>query len=884
MTWLRVLASKCSGLFRKGRLERQLDEDVRAHLDMLVEENLGKGMDPEEARHAALRQFGNVGRMKEECRDRWSIRFIDELVQDIRFGLRQLRRNPGFTAVAVLTLALGIGANTAIFSSVNAMLIHPFAFQALDRAVDVWETVPKQGLWHIDASPACFEAWREHNKTLVLMAAGHNWSANLTGREHAERMGGYRVSADFFSLLGIAPRLGRTIAAGDFSPDRDHVVVLSYALWQRLFGADPSAVGKSLLLNGQKYSVIGVMPSDFDFPVGVEVWAPMNLDAAAQADHTDHYLQVFGRLKPGVSMSQAQADLATVSAGLARQYPATNAGHSVRVLGLVDDVAQGSRQFLTVLMGAAAFVLILACANVANLQLARATARQKEISIRRALGAGRARIAGQLLIESLLVSLAAGGAGTLLAGWGLKLLKRGIPPFIVQHIPGLKHLQVDPYVLLFTLAVSLLTGLLVGMAPAIHSTGSDMNAALKESTRSATSSRGSQRLRALFVVTEVALALVLLVGAGLMVGGFRTMLNANPGYDRRGVLTFRLSLPSYEYRDDARRRAFYQQLLARLEVLPGVESASVVTSLPSGWSWNQTFYRAEGQPPAAPGEMRTAVEQSVSPGFLRTLCVPLIEGRFFSGFDGPSTTPTVVLSENLARRVWPNQDPVGKRIRFGTGDAQGPWRTVVGVIGGIKESPFAQHAEPTAYFPYDQLPQASAGVMVRVVGDPTALAPAARMQARSINPDVPIYDVRTLEQLIGDNLSGVKSSARMMIVDGIIALLLAATGIFALMAYSVAQRTHDIGVRMALGALPQDVVKMLVGGSMKLAALGIAIGIPLAIALTTALESFLFGAIAMNIPILAGATLGLAAVAALAGYIPARRAAKVDPMVALRYE
>jgi predicted permease len=882
------MATRIVSLFRnllsKNTVEQSLDQELQSSIELLTQEKMKQGLSRSVARREALIELGGIEQVKEKVRAVRAGRILEDFARDVRFVFRTLAKSPGFTAVAVLTLALGIGANTAIFSSVNAMLIHPFAFRALDRAVDVWETVPKQGLWHIDATPASFQAWRDHNKTVELMAAARGWSANLTAGEHAERIEGYQVSADFFPLLGIAPHLGRAIAASDFSPQRDHVVVLSYGLWQRLTGADPRVVGKTLLLNREKYSVAGVMPSDFDFPVGVEAWAPMDLDAAAQADHSDHYLQVFARLKPSVSTSRAQADLATVSARLARQYPTTNAGHSVSVLGLVDDVAQGSQQFLTVLMGAAAFVLILACANVANLQLARATARQKEISIRRALGASRARIVWQSLIESLLVSLAAGGAGTLLAGWGLKLSKRGIPPFIVQHIPGLKHLQVDPYVLLFTLAVSLVAGILVGMAPAIHASRSDVNAVLKENTRSATSSRAAQRLRGLFVVTEVSLALVLLVGAGLMVAGFRTMLNADPGYDRRGVLTFRLSLPSYEYRNDARRRAFYQQLLARLEVLPGVESASVVTSLPSGWTSNQTFYRAEGQPPAAPGEMRTAVEQSVSPGFLHTLHVPLREGRFFSASDGPNTPPAVVLSENLARRIWPNQDPIGKRIRFGTGDAQGPWRTVVGVIGGIKQSPFAQHADPTAYFPYDQLPQASAGVMLRAAGDPTALARAARAQTRGIDPDVPIYDVRTLEQLIGDNLSGVQSSAHMMIADGVIALLLAATGIFALMAYSVAQRTHDIGVRMALGALPRDVVKMLVGRSMKLAALGMAIGIPLAIALTNALESFLFGAIAMSIPILAGVTLALASVAALAGYIPARRATKVDPMVALRCE
>jgi putative ABC transport system permease protein len=806
------------------------------------------------------------------------------LMQDVRYGLRMLAKNPAFTVVAIITLGLGIGANTAVFSGVNAMLLRPFPFQDLDRVVAVWETVPKQDHWHIAAAPANFLDWRERSKTLEFLAAGHGWSANLTGGGLAERVEGYQVTADFFPLLGIVPQLGRPIAAGDFAPGRDNVVVLSYGLWQRYLGGDPSVVGKSLVLNGQDFTVVGVMPADFDFPVGTEAWAPLNLDAAAQADRADHYLQVIGRLKPGVSKSQAQADLATLADSLAQQYPQTNAGHSVRVMGLVEDLTWGTWQFLLALLGAAAFVLLLACANVANLQLARATARRKEIAVRRALGASRERIACQLLVESLMLALAGGATGLLLASWSGELMRREIPVFIVQHIPGLKHMQVDSTVLVFTLGVSLLTAILAGLAPALQVSHADLNAALKEGMRGATSSPAGQRLRALLVVSEVTLALVLLVGAGLMVKGFRHLLNANPGFDRSHVLTLRIALPSYEYRDEARIRHFYAQLLDRLQALPGVESAAMVTSLPSSWNWNQTLYRAEDQLPAAPGEVRATVQQFVTPDFLRTLHVPLLEGRFFSSADGPDASPVVVLSASLARRLWPNQEAVGRRIKFGFNDATDPWRTVVGVVGDIKRSQFEREAYPTAYFPFDQLPQASTGIMIRVAGDPLALAAAARAQVRSVDPSVPAFDIRTLERLVSDNVSGVDFSARMMVAFGVIALALASAGISAVMAYSVSQRGHEIGVRMALGARPVDVLTMLVGRAMKLVVLGLAIGVPLALALTEALSSALFGTLALDIPVFLAITASLAAVAALAGYIPARRATKLDPMEALRHE
>jgi putative ABC transport system permease protein len=806
------------------------------------------------------------------------------LTQDLKYGLRMLAKDPGFTAVAVIALALGIGANTVIFSSVNAMLLHPFAFKHLDRIVAVWETVPKQNENRIKAAPANFRDWKEQSKGFDMLAAVHGWSVNLTGAAVAERVEGYQVTAGFFPLLGMPPMLGRAITEGDYQPGHTSVVVLSYGFWQRHLGGDPGIVGKGLHLNGQEFTVIGIMPADFEYPVGGEAWAPLDLGATENADRAAHYLQVIGRLKPGTTMAQAQADLETIAAHLAQQYPQTNAGHGVRVVSLVEDLTTGSRQFLLVLMGAAVFVLLLACANVANLQLARATARQKELAVRLALGASRWQITRQLLLESVVLALLGGFVGVLLAGWGSELTQRTIPPFILEHIPGIKHMKIDSGVLVFSLVVTLLTGILAGLAPALHVSNPDPNEALKEGVRGGSASPGRQRLRALLVVTEVALALVLLVGAGLMVKGFGTLLNRYPGFDRSNVLTFRIALAESKARDKARVRDFYAQVIEKLQALPGVDSAAALTSLPSGWGWNRTEYTAEGQPPAAPGEMRVAVWQSITPGFFRALRIPLLEGRLLTAQDGPDAPLVIVISQSMAHRIWGSQDAIGKRIKSGRAESSEPWQTVVGVVGDIAQSPFDPVPEPTAYFPFAQLPLASSALVMRTSGDPVALAAAARAQVRSVDTDQPPYDMRTLAQIISDNVSGVEYSARMMFVFGVVALVLSASGIYALMTYSVTQRTHEIGVRMALGAQRGDVLRLVLGYAIKLAIIGLAIGVPVALALTRALSSVLFGVVRIDTPVFALFTLLLALVAALAAYIPARWATQVDPLVALRYE
>jgi putative ABC transport system permease protein len=662
------------------------------------------------------------------------------------------------------------------------------------------------------------------------------------------------------------------------------VVVVGYGFWQQRLGGNPGVIGSRVRLNSQDFTIIGVMPTDFEYPMGVEVWGPLDLRLAEQADRTSHYLQVIGRLKPGGSISQAQADLQAVAGRLAQQFPQTNAGHSARLVNLVNELLSGSREFILVLMGAAGFVLLLACANVANLQLAQGSARQKEIAVRVALGASRGRIARQLLIESVLQSLLGAAAGLTLASWDLQWRRGSIPAFILQHIPGIKHMRVDGYVLAFTAAVAVAAGILAGLGFAWHASRIDLNEALKESSRGAGPSSSSHRLRGLLVVTEVALALVLLTGAGLMVKGFRHLVNTNPGYDRQSVLTFQIALPESKYRDESQVRALYDQLVERLGALPGVEAAAAASSLPGQWNWTRTEYAAEGQAPAAPGELRLAIMEAVTPEIFRVLRIPVVRGRALTAQDGPNSTRVVVLNASLAKRLWPGENPLGKRLHFGSNESIPPWRTVVGVVGDIEPGPWDHTGPPMAYFPLAQLTQRSLSIAVRTLGDPTALATAARAQVQALDQEQPVFDVRALEKIIDDDLSGVKVSADMMTVYGLIALVLSASGIFALMAYSVSQRTHEIGVRMAMGAQHKDVLRMVVGRALTLALIGLAIGVPAALALTRALSSVLLGVIQVDTSILVGFTLLLGFVAAFAAYIPARWATQVDPLVALRYE
>lgn len=806
------------------------------------------------------------------------------LLQDVRYGRRMLWKRPGFTAVAVITLALGIGANTTTFSTVNAMLLRPFPFPGLDRIVTVWETAPRQNDYQLSPAPANFRDWSEQSKEIEQLAAVRGWDANLTRGSVAEHVEGSQVTENFFSLLGMSPQVGRYIGRADFQDGVAPVVVISHGFWQQHLGADPAIVGRQLLLNGQKFTVVGITSADFDFPTGSKVWTPLDLNGPAKEDRENHYLTVFGRLRDGVSIPQAQANVETIADSLGRQYPGSNAGHGVRVRNTVEDLTVGSRQFVLMLMGAAVFVLLLACANVANLQLARASGRQREIALRAALGASRWQVGRQLLVESVLLALLGSGMAILLSGWWLNIIRSTIPPFIVEHIAGLKHLQVDLRVFMFTVLTAVATGILAGLAPAWHFSRPDVNDTLKESARGGSATARRQRFRTLLVISEIALSLVLLVGAGLMVKGFRTLIANDMGFDRSKVLTFHVVLPEARYRDKDRIRSYYEQVLRNIQALPGVESAACVTSLPSGWTWNWIPFTAEGKPPASPADMPSAISQVVTPGFFPALRVPLRQGRMLSDQDGANTPPVVVISETMARQNWPDQNPLGKHIQMGRPEAAQPLRTVVGVVGDVQPVPLDHDPAPTAYVPFAQQPEGVSALVVRTSGDPLTIAGPVNAQLRAVDSDQPAYDIRTLEQVVADGLSGIESSARMMMSFAVCALILAAAGIFAVMAYSVTQRTHEIGVRVALGARRSDVLRLVVGAALRMAAIGLGIGLVLAVLLTRALSSALFGVVRIDAVTISVLTLVLASVAAAAAYIPARWAMDVDPTVALRYE
>ncbi len=804
-------------------------------------------------------------------------------MQDIHYAVRSLRSRPAFTAVAVLTLAVGIGANTTIFSTVNAMLLEPFAFPQLGRVVTVWETAPDEHNLRLDAAAANFRDWREQSTSFSGLAAAAGGDANLTGVNVAEHVEGSRVTGDFFSVLALPAQLGRTIERTDFVDGAAPVVVLGYDFWRQHLGADPLIVGKDLRLNGRKVTVVGVAAEALDFPLGSQLWTPLDLSGAAGEDRSAHDLTVIGRLKDGVSLAIAQAELRNIGVRSAEQYPQTNARHGVAVRRIAEDFTADSRPYVLLLMGAAVFVLLLACANVTNLQLARASGRHKELALRAALGASGWRIARQLLVESLLLALLGSGGALLLSGWGMVLLRRTIPPFILEHIAGLRHFQIDMHVFLFTLLIAVAAGLLASLVPMWRFSRPDVNDALKEGARSSAQA-GGRRLRAALVAVEIAVSLVLLVGAGLMVNGFRALTAADMGFDRNGVLTFHVALPESTYRDKEMLRGYYERALRGIEALPSVESVGAVTSLPAGWSWRWTDFTAEGAAPTRVGEGPSTISQVVTPGFFAALRVPLKQGRLLSAQDTADAAPVVAVSEALAQRISPNEDPLGKRIRFGRADSQGPWRTIVGVVGDVKAATLDRDAAPAAYIPLAQAPVPATAFVVRTSGDPFAIAATIDAQLRAIDVDQPPYDVRSLDQVVSDTLSGVESSARMMLIFGICALVLAAAGIFAVMAYSVAQRTHEIGVRMALGAQRADMLRLIVGGAMKIAGAGLAVGFALGLLMARVLSSVLVGVVDLDVTTIGVLTLALAAIAVLAAYVPARWAARVDPIVALRRE
>jgi putative ABC transport system permease protein len=879
---LERIKKRWRALFRSEELERELDAELRFHLERDTAQNLQSGMSAEEARLAALRSFGGFEQSKEKCRDARGVRVVEELLQDLRNALRILRKHPAFTAVSVITLALGIGANTAIFSVVNAVWLRSLPYPEAERLTIVAHRNTKRG-GTFELTAAAYFDLREQSKSFAHLAAYVSQDFNLTGAGEPERLRGQLVSAALFPLLKVSPSVGRVFTEADDRAGAAPVVILSHQLWQRRFGAQADLIGQTLRLDDKSYTVVGVMPPGFYFPnKGTELWVPLAFAASAANDRDTFFLSAIARLNPGVTLDQAQSEVDGIAQNLTRAFPRSNTDLGFSVVSLQESLVRGFKQALFVLLGAVLFVLLIACVNVANLLLARAAVREKELAVRAALGAGRTRLLRQLLTESTLLALCGGAGGLLLAFWGIKLLKLINPGTIAR----LDEVSLDFRVLGFTLGVACLTGILFGLAPALQVSKPDLQHALKEGGRGFTCARG-QRLRGLLVVTEIALSMVLLVGAGLLIRSFVRLQNVDVGFNPAGLLTLRVEMSESKSQDLERRVIFYQEVLERVQALPGVQAAGVVNAAPIMTPGLRSPIVLEDKPDPPPGQPQFANNRVVSPDYFRALGVPLLKGRLLSAQDNAQAPAVVLINQAMARRYWGDEDPIGKRFKSGARASDAPWLTVVGVVGDIRQAGLDNAPLPELYLPFTQghAPWAKPRVLfVRTAGNPLSLVAAVKEQIWAVDKDQTIWAVRTMEEIVARSLALRRFDLWLLGVFAALALVLASVGIYGVISYAVSQRTREIGVRLALGAHAGDIFKLIVGHGLVLTLCGVTIGLVASFALTRWLKSLLFEVSATDPLTFAGVALLLTLVALLACYVPARRATKVDPLVALRYE
>jgi predicted permease len=868
---------------RRKRMIEDLDQDIRDHLERETQDNIERGMSAEEARHAALRKFGNVTRVKEETREVWSAVWLEQLREDIRFGARMLRKSSGFTAVAALTLALGIGANTYIFSMVDALVIRPMELTNPNRSVALWERLPSISLDRNELAPANYLDWKAQNHVFDHIAAQAWWDANLGGVEHPEHLNGVLVTPDYFAALEAQPILGRTFVAEEGTPGKERVAMLSYGLWRDHFAADPSVVGKPVLLNGTAYTVAGVMGPNFNYPSGVQVWAALAFTPHQEANRTAHYLHGVAHLGAGVSLERAQAEMSAIASRLARQYPQANTGRDVNVIPLIESEVGQTRAPLVVLLAAVGVVLLIACANISNLLLARASKRQREAAIRAALGATRGRLIRQWLVESMLLGLLGGGLGILLAFLCLQVQIIRIPADYARMIPGWGRIAINIDVLLFTSVISVGTGLVFGLLPAWRASRLKVNDTLKEGAPSAGLGRRRGLLRNALIVSEVALSLALLATAGLMMKSFVRLGRVSPGFNPDRVLTMLTALPEAKYTSDQQTASFYEQLIERVQSLPGVQSAAAANMIPLNGMNQTSTIRIEGKPEPKAGQEPDANSRSVSNSYFRTMQIPILRGRKFTSQDSAKGQPVVAINEAFAARFWPGEDPVGKRMRFSGPLKERPWRVVVAVVGNIRNH-LELPARAEMYFPLRQQTESAMALVVRTSSDPRTMEESVRAQMIALDRDQPVFRVMTLDDLRSFSVTPQRISGTFMAAFAAFALVLAATGLFGVIACAVSERRHEIGIRMALGAEPREVFRLVVGQGMTLASIGLLVGLPLALGMGRAVSGLLYGVAPDDLATFAGVAAILAGVALAACYIPARRAMRVDPMVALRYE
>ncbi|HKS43453.1 MAG TPA: ABC transporter permease [Blastocatellia bacterium] len=812
---------------------------------------------------------------------------MESLLQDLRYGLRMLVKNPGVTIVAIIALALGIGANTAIFSVVNAVMLKPLPYRNADGLVMVWEHNRARDRRQNVISPANFLDWKDQNNVFEDMAGFFDIRANLTEVDDPEEIPGQRVTANMFSVLGAYPMLGRAFEGEDGQEGHANLVILSHGLWKRRFGGDPGVINQTIKLNGRPVTVIGVMPPDFQFFIKAgsltgkqaEIWTPFNLGPDFRV-RRGRFMSAVARLKPGVTVEQAQAEMTQIADSLEQQYPEFDKNWGVNLVPMRSQFTGEISTSLLVLFGAVVFVLLIACANVANLLLARAAARQKDIAIRAALGASRSRLVRQLLTESVLLAGLGGVLGLLVAVWGVDLLIALAP----KDLPPLAGVEINYLVLGFTLAVSLLTGLIFGLVPAMEASRPNLNETLKEGGRSAASGARSHRVRSVFVVAEIAMALVLLIMSGLMIRSFARLQSVNPGFNPNNLLTVRLLLPASKYREDPQVISFFRQALTRIEAMPGVRSAGAISYLPfAAGGGAATGFTIEGQPAPAAGQKPTLDVRVCDPNYFQTMSIPFIRGRNFTEKEATEVSHVVIISEAMARDYFPNEDPIGKRVRIDMMDDPAPCE-IIGVVGDSKHQGLDVEPRAMSYWPHPELTYSAMTIVARTEGDPLSYSSAVQAAVQALDKDQPIADVRTMEQWLSDSVAKPRFITLLLSVFAAVALVLAMVGIYGVMSYSVTQRTHEIGIRMALGASSTNVMRMVVRQGMVLALLGVGCGLAASFALTRVLAGFLFG-VSTTDPVTFGLIAALlAGIALVACAVPARRATKVDPMIALRYE
>ncbi|HEX8138460.1 MAG TPA: ABC transporter permease [Pyrinomonadaceae bacterium] len=883
--WSRSLRA----LFKKQAVEEELDEELRFHLDKEIEENMRRGMTAEEARREALKDFGGVERFKEECRDQRGVRFVEELWQDARFGLRRMLKTPAFSIIAILSLALGIGANTAIFSLVNTILLRPLPVAYPEQLISIYPVAQGESVQAF--SYPDYKDFRDRNEVLSGIYVQRFAPLSLSHDGNNERIWGYLVSGNYFDVLGVKASRGRT-----FSPEEDRtplshpVAVVSHGCWQRRFGSDPSLVGRNIILNGHSFTVVGVAPEGFngtEIAYTPEVWVPMMMQEWVEPGNKwlerreTQNLFAIGRLKPGVSPAQAEASLNILSEQLGREYPQTNEGQTIILTppGLIHPMLRGPvLSFTWVLMATVALVLLIACTNLANLLLARATERRREIAVRLALGATRARLLRQLLTENVLLSVVGGTLGFLLAVWLVNLVKAFRPPI---DFPLTINLELDERVFAFTLLASLLTGLFFGLMPALQATRPDLIPALKDSTSQGGFRRS--RLRSALVVAQIALSLVLLIAAGLVVRTLQHLQTMSPGFEPENALTMTVDVGLQGY-DKARGRQFYRQLVERASSLPGVQSMSLADFIPLSLNYNSTSIHVEGQPPARGANVPTAMNSSVWQDYFKTMGIVLVAGREFNEQDTEEGQRVAIVNETFVRRFLPGpvENALGRRVS--AGGSKGPFMQIVGVARDGKYFSIGEDPRPFIYFPMTQVYASQAILLVRTTSDPKAMLPLIRGEIQRLDNSLPVFDVKTMTEHMALSLFPARVAATLLGCFGLLALLLAAIGVYGVMSYSVAQRTREIGIRIALGAQSRDVLKLVVRQGMTLATLGLVIGLLASLALGRLISSLLYGVSATDVVTFLAISLLLTIVVLLACYLPARRATKVDPIVTLRYE